>query len=128
MQEKAKMKNFGPGVSVKSSAAMFGAKTKKKKTEEEFKQMDKETLNMIYPEIHYFDKEVAQQLAKDNKSLNIVIIGHVDSGKSTLTGHLLYSLGHVSDQFLRKNEKLSLENNKTGFHYAYILDETEEER
>lgn len=60
--------------------------------------------------------------------MNIVIIGHVDSGKSTLTGHLLYKLGEVSKNQLRKNEKLAGEYGKAGFHFAYIMDESEEER
>ena len=37
----------------------------------------------------------------DAKSLNLVIIGHVDSGKSTLTGRLLVELGEVSKQTVR---------------------------
>jgi len=43
------------------------------------------------------------------------IIGHVDSGKSTLTGHLLYKLGEVSNQAMRKHEKKTEEFGKAGF-------------
>jgi len=43
-------------VSVKSTI-FKSSKDRKKKTEEEFKQMDKETLNMIYPEVNYLQKE-----------------------------------------------------------------------
>ena len=86
--------------------------------------MDHATLNRQVPEVHYPNE---QTLAKDN-NINLVIIGHVDSGKSTLTGHILYKLGHVSKQNLRKNEKLSETNGKNGFQFAYVMDETEEER
>ena len=51
-----------------------------------------ETLNRTYPEVTY----AAQQTTTEDNNINIVIIGHVDSGKSTLTGHLLYKLGEVS--------------------------------
>lgn len=86
--------------------------------------MDHATLNRAYPDVHYPGEG---KLEKDN-NINVVIIGHVDSGKSTLTGHILYKLGYVSKQSLRKNEKLSETNGKAGFHFAYIMDETEEER
>ena len=51
-----------------------------------------ETLNRTYPEVTC----AAQQSTTEDNNINIVIIGHVDSGKSTLTGHLLYKLGEVS--------------------------------
>lgn len=54
--------------------------------------LDHATLNRQVPEVHYPNEE---KLDKDN-NINLVIIGHVDSGKSTLTGHILYKLGHVS--------------------------------
>jgi translation elongation factor EF-1alpha len=43
------------------------------------------------------------------------VIGHVDSGKSTLTGHLLVKLGEVGMNELRKNEKKTVEYGKAGF-------------
>ena len=54
--------------------------------------VDKATLNRAYPEINY-----AHQINDQETSLNLVIIGHVDSGKSTLTGHLLFKLGEVTN-------------------------------
>lgn len=63
-----------------------------------------------------------------DNNINMVIIGHVDSGKSTLTGHLLYKMGQVTKQSLRKNEKIAETNGKTGFEFAYVMDELDEER
>ena len=74
--------------------------------------VDKATLNRSYPEVTY---QTNQNVVEDTNSLNLVIIGHVDSGKSTLTGHLLYKLGEISDKQLRKNEKKTEEYGKTGF-------------
>jgi elongation factor 1 alpha-like protein len=77
-----------------------------------------------YPKINYnFEQE------KDNKSnLNLVIIGHVDSGKSTLMGHLLYIQGEVSDKTMQKYEKESKKVGKNTFHFAWAMDEGTEER
>eukprot|EP01059_Diplonema_ambulator_P018967 TRINITY_DN3168_c2_g1_i1.p1 TRINITY_DN3168_c2_g1~~TRINITY_DN3168_c2_g1_i1.p1 ORF type:complete len:665 (+),score=151.35 TRINITY_DN3168_c2_g1_i1:32-1996(+) len=66
---------------------------------------------------------------KDGRSqLSIVVVGHVDAGKSTLMGHLLCRLGVVAQRTLHKYEKDSKALGKASFHYAWVLDETEEER
>ncbi|CAJ0764936.1 23487_t:CDS:10 [Entrophospora sp. SA101] len=64
----------------------------------------------------------------EKESLNLVIIGHVDAGKSTLMGHLLYLLGEVNDKTMKKYERESSKIGKSSFAYAWVLDETEEER
>jgi len=43
----------------------------------------------------YADANLTKSMEDDNKSINLVIIGHVDSGKSTLMGHILFKLGRV---------------------------------
>lgn len=55
-------------------------------------------------------------------------IGHVDAGKSTLMGHLLYQLGEVNQRMMHKYENESKKLGKGSFAYAWVLDETEEER
>ena len=42
---------------------------------------------------------------KDKLHINIVVIGHVDSGKSTTTGHLVYKLGGIDKRTIDKFEK-----------------------
>lgn len=59
--------------------------------------------------------------------LNLVVVGHVDAGKSTLMGHLLYDLGHVSNKELHRFEKQSREVGKASFAYAWVLDQHDEE-
>lgn len=54
--------------------------------------------------------------------------GHVDAGKSTLMGHLLYQLGNVNQRVMHKYEQESKKLGKSSFAYAWVLDETEEER
>jgi len=58
----------------------------------------------------------------------LIIIGHVDAGKSTLLGHLLYKLGHVQQRTIQKYEHESKKLGKQSFVYAWVLDETAEER
>lgn len=91
-------------------------KPKKKKVAEESKEevkVDRSVLNEAYPEINYCKPEELNDV--EDRDLNIVVIGHVDSGKSTLTGHLLYKLGHISNAELRKHEKKTEEYGKAGF-------------
>jgi elongation factor 1-alpha len=60
--------------------------------------------------------------------INLVVIGHVDAGKSTSTGHLIYKCGGIDERTLAKFEKESAEMNKASFKYAWILDKLKAER
>lgn len=60
--------------------------------------------------------------------LSLVILGHVDAGKSTLTGRLLLSLKHVSQRQLQKYQKASSAIGKSSFALAWFTDEDESER
>ena len=48
-------------------------------------------------------------MAKDKLHINIVVIGHVDSGKSTSTGHLIYKCGGIEKRTIEKFEKEAAE-------------------
>lgn len=60
--------------------------------------------------------------------MNLVVVGHVDAGKSTLMGHLLFKLDYVSKRVMHKFEKESKEIGKSSFAFAWIMDEHDEER
>ncbi|CAN8256706.1 unnamed protein product [Cochlearia groenlandica] len=60
--------------------------------------------------------------------LNLAIVGHVDSGKSTLSGRLLHLLGRISQKEMHKFEKEAKLKGKGSFAYAWALDESAEER
>jgi len=62
------------------------------------------------------------------KHLGIVIVGHVDAGKSTTTGRLLFELGGLSDRELEKLRKEAQELGKDSFLFAFFLDRSKEER
>jgi len=65
---------------------------------------------------------------KEKIHINIVVIGHVDSGKSTTTGHLIYKCGGIDDRTIAKFEKEAQEMGKGSFKYAWVLDKLKAER
>lgn len=60
--------------------------------------------------------------------LNLITIGHVDHGKSTLVGRLLYDTGNVKEEDLRKMKELAKELKKETFEFAFVMDRLKEER
>lgn len=60
--------------------------------------------------------------------LNLVIIGHVDHGKSTLTGHLLLKLGFIDEKTRKEVEEQAKKAGKESEKYAWFLDRLKEER
>ena len=60
--------------------------------------------------------------------MNLVVIGHVDSGKSTTTGHLIYQCGGIDKRTIEKFEKEAAEMGKGSFKYAWVLDKLKAER
>ncbi|XP_057833727.2 uncharacterized protein LOC131044423 isoform X2 [Cryptomeria japonica] len=60
--------------------------------------------------------------------LHLAIVGHVDAGKSTLMGRFLYIMGRVSQKEMHKYEREAKQKGKGSFSYAWVLDESPEER
>ncbi|KAJ3689268.1 hypothetical protein LUZ61_018432 [Rhynchospora tenuis] len=60
--------------------------------------------------------------------LNLAIVGHVDSGKSTLCGRLLHLHGQISNNQMHKYEKEAKDKRKGSFAYAWAMDESSDER
>ena len=59
-------------------------------------------------------------MGKEKIHINIVVIGHVDSGKSTSTGHLIYKCGGIDKRTIEKFEKEAQE----VMHILHLLDGT----
>ncbi|XP_014662609.1 PREDICTED: uncharacterized protein LOC106805498 isoform X2 [Priapulus caudatus] len=74
------------------------------------------------------EMEYEKRKATKKQMLNLVVIGHVDAGKSTLMGHVLYKLGQVNQRTMHKYEQESRKQGKSSFAFAWVLDETPEER
>jgi len=60
--------------------------------------------------------------------MNLVFIGHVDHGKSTTVGRLLFDSGNVPEQEMRKLKEKAQELGKGGFEFAFVMDNLKEER
>merc|ERR1712116_85051 len=73
-------------------------------------------------------KEEGGAKGKDKFHINIVVIGHVDSGKSTSTGHMIYKCGGIDKRVIEKFEKEAQEMGKGSFKYAWVLDKLKAER
>jgi len=67
-------------------------------------------------------------MCKDKEHVNVVVIGHVDSGKSTTTGHLIYKCGGIDKRTIEKYEKEASESGKGSFKYAWVMDKLKAER
>jgi elongation factor 1-alpha len=67
-------------------------------------------------------------MGKEKTHINLVVIGHVDSGKSTTTGHLIYKCGGIDKRTIEKFEKEATEMGKGSFKYAWVLDKLKAER
>ena len=65
---------------------------------------------------------------KEKTHINLVVIGHVDAGKSTTPGHLIYKCGGIDKRTIEKFEKEAAELGKASFKYAWVLDNLKAER
>jgi len=67
-------------------------------------------------------------MGKEKKNISLVVIGHVDAGKSTTTGHLIYKCGGIDKRTIEKFEKDAAAMGKSSFKYAWVLDKLKAER
>ena len=66
-------------------------------------------------------------MGNEKTHINSIIIGHVDSSKSTTTGHLIYKCGGINKRTIEKFEKEAAEMGKGSFKYAWVLDKLKAE-
>ncbi|MCQ2070413.1 MAG: translation elongation factor EF-1 subunit alpha [archaeon] len=64
----------------------------------------------------------------EKEHMNLVIIGHVDHGKSTLTGRILLETGAIDPHIIEKYKKEAEEKGKGSFYFAWVMDGLKEER
>ena len=67
-------------------------------------------------------------MARERPHINLVFIGHVDHGKSTTVGRLLYDAGTIDEQTMRKLKDRAKELGKSGFEFAFVMDTLKEEQ
>lgn len=77
------------------------------------------------------DQEVVQDLFGDKglkEHMSIIFMGHVDAGKSTMGGNLLYLTGSVDKRTIDKYEKEALDAGRQGWYLSWVMDTNKEER
>lgn len=67
-------------------------------------------------------------MSSDKPHLNLVVIGHVDHGKSTTIGHLFYVTKAIDERTIKRYEDEAKEIGKSTFKFAWVLDKFREER
>ncbi|WP_336327613.1 translation elongation factor EF-1 subunit alpha [Halovenus sp. HT40] len=67
-------------------------------------------------------------MSDDKPHQNLAVIGHVDHGKSTLVGRLLYETENVPEHVIEQHKEEAEEKGKGGFEFAYVMDNLAEER
>ncbi|XP_055332127.1 eukaryotic peptide chain release factor GTP-binding subunit ERF3A-like isoform X2 [Paramacrobiotus metropolitanus] len=101
-------------------------------------QSVKKDIDVSEPYADYEDMEIDEPVSESRarpvdegpkkEHLNIVFIGHVDAGKSTIGGHVLLETGTVDKRTLEKYEREAKEAGRESWFYAYVLDTNPEER
>ena len=61
-------------------------------------------------------------MARAKPNMNVVFVGHVDAGKSTTVGRLLFDSGIVSEQEMKKLKEEAVKHGKAGFEFAFVMD------
>ena len=72
--------------------------------------------------------DLLSSLQNQRSRLSMVVLGHVDAGKSTLMGQVLLKLGHVQKRTITKYQKQAAELGKASFALAWVMDEDDSER
>ncbi|XP_062330055.1 eukaryotic peptide chain release factor GTP-binding subunit ERF3A isoform X3 [Osmerus eperlanus] len=91
--------------------------------EEEEEEMMEEEEEMPMPKV-----APAQPDAPKKEHVNVVFIGHVDAGKSTIGGQIMYLTGMVEKRTLEKYEREAKEKNRETWYLSWALDTNQEER
>ena len=67
-------------------------------------------------------------MSEGKEHVSIVVSGHVDSGKSTTTGHLIFALGGINEREMEKLRKEADAVGKSSFAFAFYMDRQKDER
>ncbi|MBZ3871734.1 Elongation factor 1-alpha 1 [Sciurus carolinensis] len=66
-------------------------------------------------------------MGKEKTHINVIVIRHVDLGKSTTVGHLIYKCGGINKRTIQNFEKEAVEMGKGSFKYIWVLDKLKAE-
>ncbi|KAI3894036.1 hypothetical protein MKW92_026054 [Papaver armeniacum] len=89
---------------------------------------DKEVVTFVITHDQKSEEELHEEDQNKKRHLNVILIGHVDAGKSTAGGQILLLSGQVDERTIRKYEKEAMDNGRDSWYMAYIMDTDSEER
>jgi len=118
----------GNGISLGKSPPGFTVESKKNDTATKNNNAQNMPIPQLPPNILASLRSNSTTGEVIRSHLSLVILGHVDAGKSTLTGRLLLSLNHVSQRLLQKYQKAATSIGKSSFALAWFTDEDDSER
>ncbi|KAI5369362.1 Putative translation protein, beta-barrel domain superfamily [Septoria linicola] len=108
--------NTSPNASGRSSPSRADTKAEARRVElaaeEQAKEVDEADLREMYGKEH----------------VNVIFLGHVDAGKSTLGGSILYATGMVDERTMDKYKRDAKEMGRESWYLSWALDQTKEER
>jgi peptide chain release factor subunit 3 len=113
-------KDVDEKMTISDTPAPAPAKDQEEEVEEEDDYDDEEDDEPIDP--------ASLKEGDPREHLNLVFIGHVDAGKSTLSGSILYITENVDKRTIERYEKEAKERNRESWFLAFIMDTNEEER
>lgn len=86
------------------------------------------SLEPVCPILFFFTNQLIEPFTTVKEHLNIVFIGHVDAGKSTMGGNLLYITGMVDKRTMEKYEREAKDAGRESWYLSWALDSTPQER
>ena len=112
-----------------SAAATASVPAKKEEVAELTKNLDTQ-INLNTEQNLVDDSKEGAMIEVDTtrNPVNLIFIGHVDAGKSTISGSILLKTGMIDERTIEKYQRLAKANNRESWFIAYITDENEEER
>lgn len=108
-----------------------GGRLEKKTSEKEAEASTSVDADALLREQEALDKQVVQDMFGDDgvkEHMSIIFMGHVDAGKSTMGGNILYLTGAVDKRTVEKYEREALDAGRQGWYLSWVMDTNKEER
>ncbi|XP_071713425.1 uncharacterized protein [Rutidosis leptorrhynchoides] len=108
-----------------SNPCAFGPDNRKNNIEEDIRALQFDSAGN---EVTSASEHIEEVEGNKKRHLNVVFIGHVDAGKSTIGGQILYLSGQVDERTIQRSEQEARDNGRESWYMAYIMDTGKEER
>lgn len=126
-EKKPKPQTTGPTKEQMQENIEKKMKQDQKRAEKEAKKKQKEAKN-IKQKVQAMPEDEIVEVDETRDPASLVLIGHVDSGKSTISGQLMYLMGVVDQRTIQKYKDEAKAKNRESWWLAYVMDSNEEEK